>query len=375
MSESKNGKTLLIVGGGILGFVILLLIIVFIASLFKKKSISYEKLELRMVEAAKSYYKKNPKLLPHDNEETTLSYETLSSNGFIDPLKDLVKGGENCTAYVLVDKKTGTHLYTPFLNCPGSYETVELYKLLIDKNNIVTSGSGLYKDNNEYYFKGEVTNNYIKLGEIEKYSKKVDNLWRIISIKADNTIKIKSLNNTGTLYVWDDRYNEQKRTNYGYNDFEVSRIKDTLKSLEKDDVLMEAKYKSKLVKKNICVGKRRDNDEDITGILECSVMSNDMYMFGLISPYEHMKASLDANCNSTISRSCSNYNYLASNKNSEWTLTAFEDNNYQVYSYDGSVFTLSTAYNRKNIYPTAFLDTKTFYVSGTGTYSDPYIIK
>ena len=247
MSESTNGKSLLILGGGILGVIVLILIIVFVVSLFKPKQISYEQLEARMVEATKKYYEKNPSGLPHDNEETTLTYDVLVQNDLIKPMNELLKNSNNCNAYVIVNKNTSTYIYTPYLNCVGSYETIELYKLLIDSNNIVTSGSGLYKGNGEYYYRGEVTNNYIKLGQIEKNSNKVDNIWRIIGIGADNSIKIKSLNNTGELYAWDDRYNETKKVNYGYNDFEISRMKDKLKELEKSNILMDDKYKSKLI--------------------------------------------------------------------------------------------------------------------------------
>ena len=52
------------------------------------------------------------------------------------------------------------------------------------KNNVVTSGQGLYLDNlenNRYVYKGENPNNYIWFN---------NELWRIIAIENDNTLKI-----------------------------------------------------------------------------------------------------------------------------------------------------------------------------------------
>ena len=67
------------------------------------------------------------------------------------------------------------------------------------KENIVTSGPGLYKDNieeNKYVYKGEDPNNYIKLD---------NDLWRIISIEPDNTLKIIKKDGIGS-FVYDPGY-------------------------------------------------------------------------------------------------------------------------------------------------------------------------
>ena len=49
------------------------------------------------------------------------------------------------------------------------------------KNHVVTSGTGLYKVGNRYIFKGENPNNYIKKG---------NDLYRIISIESNDTVKV-----------------------------------------------------------------------------------------------------------------------------------------------------------------------------------------
>lgn len=61
------------------------------------------------------------------------------------------------------------------------------------KENVVTSGPGLYKDDieeNKYIYKGEDPNNYIKLD---------NDLWRIISIEPDNTLKIMKQDSIGNF--------------------------------------------------------------------------------------------------------------------------------------------------------------------------------
>lgn len=376
MSESTSLKTLIIVGGGILGFVLLILLIVWITSIAKGHYVTYETLEAKMVEASKKYYSKNPTLLPAEDEETTLYYDTLVTEEYIKPLNKMLKDGDKCSAYVVISNVASNYDYAPYINCPGSYETQELYKVILKNNPVVTSGSGLYSDGDSgYYFRGEITNNYVKLGTIDDYGEEVDNLWRILSIEKDNTVKIRATKYTEDSYTWDDRYNETQENNYGYNKFEISRIKDTLANLIKEPIIMDEEYKSKLVAKKLCVGRRELEDTTKNGSAECSVMSNDKYYFGLLSPYEYMRISLDDNCKDTSSISCSNYNFLRSDQNDEWTLSATITNDYEVLSFNGTRYNLESAYMEKNIMPSAYLNTRTFFVSGTGTMSDPYIIK
>lgn len=66
----------------------------------------------------------------------------------------------------------------------------DLSETIIANNKIVTSKSGLYKEDNTYYFKGEVYNNYIKI---------FNRLYRIISIE-EKQVKIVSNTNETTFY-------------------------------------------------------------------------------------------------------------------------------------------------------------------------------
>ena len=356
----KSNKSFFIFCASIIGILVIALLIIWIISLTKKNYTTYEKVIEKMETATIEYYKKHEK--PLENGEHYLAYETLVEAGYIKPLNKLLKNGDSCSAHVIVTNNDARYSYTPYLNCVGDngYSSTELYKMLTDSNNIVNSGSGLYHVGSEYYYRGEVTNNYIQLGIVTKNDKKIDNIWRIISIESDGTIKIRNTTSTNSSYSWDDRYNVNFGYNYGYNTFELSRLK----------------YRNKLVAKKLCVAPRIDDDPSKDGSTECSVMSNDTYVVGTITPYEYMRISLDDNCKRTVSNSCANYNYLANgNQNVEWTITAFNDNNYQSYSFNGAKLSPDYDYSEKYLYLTAYLSDKTFYVSGNGTLNSPYVIR
>ena len=378
MSSSSESKTYIYFGGGLIVFLLLILLVVWIISLTKGSYTTYEKVIDKMEKATIKYYEKNAK--PVETGEHYLAYNTLVEANYIKPLNELLKNGDSCNAHVIVINNNGYYSYTPYLNCSGDngYETIELSKVLTDQNNIVTSGSGLYKDEftNTYYYRGEITNNYIKLGTVKRDNKEVDNLWRIVSIEEDGTIKIRNTNSTNSSYVWDDRYNIDRADNYGYNDFELSRMKDTLIYLGNRDSVMSEKYRNKLVPKQLCIAKRSEDDSTKDGSTECSILSQNSFVVGTITPYEYMRASLDNNCKRTVSNSCANYNYLSSSQQREWLITASDTNNYHVYSNEnGSVLVSSAAYVEKFLYLTAYLSDKSFYVQGNGTISDPYIIR
>lgn len=373
----KSGKRFIYVGLGLIIFLLLLLLVIWIISKNKANYITYEKLIEKMEMATVEYYKDNQR--PVENGEFYLSYDSLVEGKYIKPLNKLLKNGDECNAHVIVINKDANYSYTPYLNCTGNngYETLELYKRLIDPINIVTNGSGLYKaSDGSYYYRGEVTNNYIKLGTRKSDDKDIDNIWRILSVESDGTIKIRNTRSTNSSYVWDDRYNAEAEYNCGYNDFEKSRLKDTLIFLSNRDSVMNEKYRAKLVAKKLCIGKRNNDDSKKDGSLECSLMTNDLYSVGVISAYEFMRASLDNNCNNTTSQSCSNYNFLSSGDHSnEWTLTAYKDDDRNSYMFNGSSLQISKNDNERRLYITAYLSDKSFYLKGSGTLNDPYEIR
>lgn len=378
MFESIDKKKLIIIGASLVGFLVVILLATWIISIVKPHYYTYEEVEEKITQAVKSYYDTNPTLVPTTDGDYTIQYSTLVDGKFIKPLNEILKDGDNCTVNIVVNKSGDNIAYLPYLTCPGTYETKELYRVIKDNSPVVTEGSGLYEDENGgYYFRGEVKNNYVVFGTISINDKDNPYLWRIISIENDNTIKI--INETGKRdqYSWDNRYNEGKDATWGYNNFELSRAKEILKNTESNEEIVNESIKNAIISKELCVGKRKLDDETKNGSVECSVKSIDKYMFGLITPYEYMRASLDDNCKVASSPSCSNYNYLYHDRWNTWSLTALdtEDNDYSVFYLNGSNFNTTRASLERRFILTAYINKRALFKSGNGTLEDPYVVR
>lgn len=378
MFESIDKKKLIIIGASLVGFLVVILLATWIISIVKPHYYTYEEVEEKITQAVKSYYDTNPTLVPTTDGDYTIQYSTLVDGKFIKPLNEILKDGDNCTVNIVVNKSGDNIAYLPYLTCPGTYETKELYRVIKDNSPVVTEGSGLYEDENGgYYFRGEVKNNYVVFGTISINDKDNPYLWRIISIEDDNTIKI--INETGKRdqYSWDNRYNEGKDATWGYNNFELSRAKEILKNTESNEEIVNESIKNAIISKELCVGKRKLDDETKNGSVECSVKSTDKYMFGLITPYEYMRASLDDNCKVASSPSCSNYNYLYHDRWNTWSLTALDtkDNDYSVFYLNGSNFNTTRASLERRFILTAYINKRALFKSGNGTLEDPYVVR
>lgn len=378
MFESIDKKKLIIIGASLVGFLVVILLATWIISIVKPHYYTYEEVEEKITQAVKSYYDTNPTLVPTTDGDYTIQYSTLVDGKFIKPLNEILKDGDNCTVNIVVNKSGDNIAYLPYLTCPGTYETKELYRVIKDNSPVVTEGSGLYEnENGGYYFRGEVKNNYVVFGTISINDKDNPYLWRIISIEDDNTIKI--INETGKRdqYSWDNRYNEGKDATWGYNNFELSRAKEILKNTESNEEIVNESIKNAIISKELCVGKRKLDDETKNGSVECSVKSTDKYMFGLITPYEYMRASLDDNCKVASSPSCSNYNYLYHDRWNTWSLTALDtkDNDYSVFYLNGSNFNTTRASLERRFILTAYINKRALFKSGNGTLEDPYVVR
>ncbi len=361
-----NKRTLIIAGGSIIGFFIVLIIIVFIVGSLSPSYLSYSNFEERLSSAAKKYYTDNPSFLPTEDGESTLLYSTLVSGGYIKPLTELLENGESCNAEVIISKYGSNYSYIPYLTCPGDYETKELYSVVLENNPVVKEEIGLYKVNDGYFFRGEVTTNYVLLD---------NEIWRILRINEDNSMTIIRKNPYEDSKAWDNRYNIENKSRCGINDFDLSRIKDTLMELSAGNEIFSDSTKAKLTARNLCIGKRSKEESTRDGSVECATKTEEKFLLGLITASEFMYTSLDENCTSTISRSCSNYNFLSLSYDSSWTITGITDNTRSVlyYSTIGTSYTDASSKNSINL--TAYLSRRAFYSSGKGTSDDPYKLK
>ena len=124
----------------------------------------------------------------------------------------------------------------------------------------------------------------------------------------------------------------------------------------------------------MCVGKRAETDLGNDNKLECKTTQSNTKV-GLLTVSDYMRASIDTNCTSTTSKSCSNYNYLRS-KFSWWLVTANSESTSEAFSVSDvgvieSDITSSYAYVR----PVIYLNERTMYKGGKGTKTDPFVLK
>ena len=345
------------------------------------KGTKYGELETKLQNAAIKYVDKHKKLLPTTKDDITkIKLSTLVSNNYIGKLVAIDNSSTKCDGYVEISKISedkNDYRYTPYIKCGDYYVTKTIGDYIIDKetNNGTferTTDAGLYKYGDEYIFRGENANNFIKLG---------DHRYRIVKIESDKTLKLISVSLTYSSYVWDDRYNIDKKNNYGINNFSKSRLYDSLITLytntdeKKGEVYFSSDEKEYIVEHEFCIGRRSLADGNMFSGVECkeTIPLN----VGLLTVDEVAKASIDPNCNSIYSEACYNYNYFFPDgrKKAYTTLTPVADNSYQFYKirFDGPI-NLSASVSSQ-LYPVVFINDRTIFSMGTGTSDDPYIVR
>lgn len=352
-----------VIGMGI--FILVIIFVMIIASCSGNRTYTYKELENKMVSLAKQKYN-DDSLLPKENGGSLeVSLQSFVDEGSLKNIQDIVENNSVCSGHVEIINNNDNYLYLPYLNCGADYKSKTLYETLT--NNVVTMGNGLYVDGDEYIFKGDTVNNYLKIGDTE---------YRILRINNDGSIR--AIDTTKReLYNWDDRYNIEKDLDYGINDYTAngidSRIKELLNTYYNDENVIPTNMKNYFKTQNLCVGKRSINEFINDGSIECS-KTIDKQIFGLVQLNEFFKVSLDPNCTEVHSDSCSNYNYFSSLPNM-WTITADKDTTYKVYRITYGSADLANASNTYYPLLVVRLDKNLIIDEGDGSQANPYIIK
>ena len=354
-----NKKMLTLIG------IVVAVIIIAISIINKDRNLSFDVIENKMKTAAINYLKDNEELLPKENgDRVVISVVDLENGKYLPLMSKMVKDETICNGEVRVLKNNNEYLYMPYLNCGSMHVTTELARK-IKEQDIVTEGEGLYEMNGEFIYRGENVRNYVLFN---------DRKWRILKIDKENNIKIFDETYRDLYSTWDDRYNPNRESNDGYNNFEKSRIYNKLKELFNDEKYLSSKSKALVVPKDLCVGKRSLSANGVDGSIECSAKLENEPL-GLMQVNEYLVVSLESKCKKAEDRICQNYNYL-SNVNGNWaSITAIFENNYQVYQITPIGIFISTASNELNVQPTLYLTSNLIYKGGIGTFDDPYIIK
>lgn len=370
--KEKARKKLLKIVGIISIVLIVIFLIILVGTMLVGTTYTFDQMELELKKAAIKYYQVQDALLPaNEGEKSEVDAATLSSDEYklMKPLSKMRKNTQ-CSGTVVVQKINNEYIYTPYLDCGNSYKTKELFNAVKDENKTVTSGNGLYEMNGELVFRGDNINNYVKLSK---------GLFRIIKITSENKILLIPEFEEYYYNTWDDRYNTELGYSAGINDYRLSRIKDTLLDIYNGNVskfiLLDETDKQKLTTYSLCVGKRGKKETNNTSEVECADKM-DNQMIGLLTASDYMNASTDANCTTTTSKSCQNYNYLKVKDSNYWLITATNENTAIVYYINNEGYVAeSNASSLSMIRPTIMLNNNVMIKGGKGTESDPFILK
>ena len=354
----------------IVGMIILLLLL-YIVSKINGKSYTYESVEKVMQEAAESYFADNKSSLPETEEQTVeIDVANLVNAEKMKPLDDYLGKDCGCTGKVQVKKIGSDYVYTPYLNCGEKYSTKFLADTVGNDENLVGSGYGLYLQNGNYVFRGEDVKNYLKM---EAHT------WRIVRVNSDKTIVVTTNDLTEKSYPYDDRFNQQEDSDMGINNFSTSRVREQLNKMynttdesDRANYLLSLNDKTHVINYDICVGKISELETIHDNSKECS-QTIQGYV-GLLTVSDFMNASIDTGCNSVLSESCQNYNYLAGTS-SYWLVTANNQNTSSAFIVYGDYIGKKTANATYRLRPVVTLDANTLISGGTGTEEDPYIVK
>ena len=388
LESMKADKKVLIMGGMVLGIIAIFVFAIIFIKLSSGGTLSYEKIENKLETAAEKYLKDNDSLLPKKIGQTAeVSSDNLVSGGYISDLTEYTEEGVICSAKVIVGKyDEDKYDYVADLDCGDAYKTQFLADYLIEEDS-VTSGNGLYKmedvveigeplgidddgydlSTNDllkgYIYRGEAVNNWVMIDKLK---------YRIVKIDGNNDLMVVSVNQK-VKGKFDDRYNSESQKEWGINKYALSRAYENItndynKNTEEEDSVLA----SKVAAKNVCIG-ARNADETITdGSIECSEVLKDQ-TYSLLPMFDVMNASLAEECSTTISTECVNYNYLTSGT-SFWTMTPSPENTYSGYRVGKKIEHSRTDINSVFKY-VVYLSNRVKFDGGTGTESDPYIIK
>lgn len=217
-----------------------------------------------------------------------------------------------------------------------------LVNVLIDSSNLVSSGSGLYKSNDEYIYKGQAENNYLLYSGY---------LWRIIKVNADNTIKLIT-DDLITSLVW----------NYDSNDYLNSHVYKWLNPV--DEVSYSGIFYNSLdnaseviVSGKFCVDKINDLNK-----LTCDKVDNSKV--GLLELLDYK-----------IAGGKNSYLYK---QNYEWTMSSFDEKQVWFRLPTGQLSNKSffeDSYYSYGVRPVITIKGDVILNSGNGTKENPYIIE
>ncbi|MBQ9072522.1 MAG: hypothetical protein IJY25_05145 [Bacilli bacterium] len=365
----KIDKKFLIVIGCIVFLPIVVIIFLAIIQGCSNLKTTHAKYEQKMISAMQSYLEDKDNKPTKEGQSVTVKLSKLVDGEYIkSPEKAL--GDDTCSGSVTVRKngstveenKGGFLNYTVSLECEN-YKTNSLENSLM--KDLVSVGSGLYKQGNEYVFKGDDVDNYITF---------FGTSYRIVSMDDDGIVKLLKAESESSEDYWDIKYNVDTGSATGKNIYADSEINKTLIEIYNNPKKFSEESKKHLISKDICVGSRDINDLSFTSNPECSsVLENQVV--SLLGVTDYANASLDPDCVDLNSKSCRNYNYMRKLFLDSWTYTAVSSNSYEVYYIYNGLIKHQSANQFASYSLVIYVDGDEILSSGDGTEKSPYVIK
>ena len=336
-------------------FIVILLVIIRGCS----SGTSYEKYQDKMVQKTDNYVK-NHQLLPgKSGKEVVVTLDELIDNGLKSPEKALKDS--TCTGSVTVKRNNKEYMYVPYLEC-SKYTTDYIVDHL--KKDIVKSESGLYKEGNEYIYKGNKVKNYVSF---------FGTLYRVIKIDSNNNLRMVKAKRDDNQISWDDKYNVSSDDDLGINDYYNSEIYDQLWKQYNQEKIVTKEMKKHMVGHSVCLDKKSIDDRSLQQPVCQNVLNNQFISLPTI--YDYTLASYDNDCKQIGDGACANFNYLDDVLTSTWTVNASSNDTFSVYYLAGSYVDVADANTYKSYYWVISISGNELYTSGDGTETSPYIIK
>lgn len=365
----KMDKKFLIMAGCIILLPVIVIIFMAIIQGCSNGKTTYDKYEKNMISAMKNYVEDKGNEPKEEGSAVVVELSKLVDEGYIKSTEKAL-GDDSCKGSVtarrngsVIEENNGGFVnYTVSLEC-DEYKTNSLENSIM--NDLTSSGSGLYKQGNEYIFKGDEVNNHIMFFEKE---------YRIVSMDKNGIVKLMKEESEATEDYWDIKYNIDTNTSSGKNIYADSQMLKSLVEIYNNPKRISEKAREHIVSKDICVGARDianlslNNDSECTSVLENQVIT-------LLGVTDYANASLDPYCIDLSSKSCRNYNYMRKLFLDSWTYTAVSNNSYEAYYIHNGLVKHQSANQYSSYSIVIYIDGDEILSSGKGSEKEPYVIK
>ncbi len=343
----------------------------------------------------------------HDDESGIVKYEFSINDG------NYIDNGNN-NVYTFKDLMQGTNYNIKVRVTNGIDLTAQDVAIkAIDLTESATESDGLYEDNtvnNRYIYKGKSPNNYIQFN---------NELWRIISVESDRTIKIlrngsmqareyDNANNRSSTYcnsksngcnTWG-----SSTTTYNANNEKVTSISDTYSSsstyalpsqVASLNTYLNGEYYNSLTS---TAQSQIDNhyfnignvSVSSSNTLEKDMLEEGKYKWlgkiGLLNITDYVKASNNSNCtkasdygsNSACYKDTPNHNWMINNmSNTPRFINGKSGSRSNVWGINNTGYNIGSSGLSKTTYgvsPALYLKSSVKIVGGKGTSTNPYIL-